>query len=100
MAVITVTLPDATNADLIAAVCANDNYQAIIPNPLNGGAPMQNPLSQGEFAISRLVAWGVDHIHRWQAAQAQAAGDAAVASARAAQTPPDPSQVQVQVTAS
>lgn len=101
MATITIVLPDATNTDLITAVCANHGYQANLPNPapqfidgvaVDGWTPtITNPEAPGQFTIAQLIQWGSDHITAYTKAQA-------IAAAAASIVPPDASQITVTVT--
>lgn len=98
MITITVTLPDDINTELVEAICANNGYAEIVPNPQNNGAPMANPLTPGQFAQQELVKWGMAHIQQYRAKQVQQVAADAAQQAADAQVAIDPSVVQVSVT--
>jgi len=90
MAVITITIPDATNTDLVSAVCSNYLYQATIPDPANPGKTIANPMTPAQFAFSKLIQWGKEHIDAWKRQVAmQQAADAVV--------PADPTGISIAV---
>ena len=83
---ITMTMPTGALTLLVTAICANFNY------PQNGG-----DLSEQDFAIEQLVAWGEGQVVQYNNAQAAAAAATAQAAALAAATPPSREGLSVSV---
>jgi hypothetical protein len=89
MAVITITIPDDKNADLVSAVCSNHGYQPTIADPATGKT-IDNPMTPAQFASSKLIQWGKEHIDAWKR-------QVAMQQAAAAVVPADPSDISIVV---
>ena len=86
MAMIGVEIADAAvRTRIVAAICGNYRYQATVPGPNPGDAPVPNPVTKGEFAVSVLKKWLKEQVQEYELNQASEAARKAAADKIAAE---------------